>query len=506
MENQSLKLAQALAHQINNSCPQDAQFDSQNIFDADLVKEKIANKEWWKSHCTVDTQEWDENKSCRPRKDEEWMSESADQRKLRYFLCGHANITKRKNYLDDPESSAFIFHLAEGRRDDAYNQIEFEILKLLGFDRSRVSLVHGLGLSQEDYKHMAEKGMGLIWSPYSNLLLYGQSLDFTKLNKDVVIALGSDWTPTGTKSLLEEVKIARNYLLKKSYGSSFGDEALYHMMTENPAKIIRAEGLVGTLKPAAMASIMVASQKDKNPYTNIVRDIGAEDVNLVLVDGQIIYGNESYLKRADYLPSEYEVMPQYVGESLRDWVTADSQSPLGYRYKFPDLPVPPQGLSRASALVKWAYNVELGNWVQNHREAFKVQNPNSQCRFSDRKVFVRPTELGGDSIAEEIPIPSRFKAETGLNLNSYLDIQMLLSVALVTQNGNIHDTKWGDMKARISHLPSLYTCNDRVAYERQAHFIKVGAEGEYSKNKNKANSDRPVSDPLCQAFETCHNH
>jgi hypothetical protein len=43
-------------------------------------------------------------------------------------------------------------------------------------------------------------GMGLIWSPFSNLLLYGETANIASAKSaKVTIALGSDWTPTGSK-------------------------------------------------------------------------------------------------------------------------------------------------------------------------------------------------------------------------------------------------------------------------------------------------------------------
>ena len=52
----------------------------------------------------------------------------------------------------------------------------------------------------------------MIWSPLSNLLLYGDTarVDVAK-RAGVRIGLGSDWSPSGSKNLLGELKIAWLY-------------------------------------------------------------------------------------------------------------------------------------------------------------------------------------------------------------------------------------------------------------------------------------------------------
>ena len=52
----------------------------------------------------------------------------------------------------------------------------------------------------------------MVWSPLSNLLLYGATarVDAAK-RAGVRIGLGSDWSPSGSKNLLGELKVAWLY-------------------------------------------------------------------------------------------------------------------------------------------------------------------------------------------------------------------------------------------------------------------------------------------------------
>ena len=49
----------------------------------------------------------------------------------------------------------------------------------------------------------------MVWSPLSNYLLYGESTDIRAAkNAGILIGIGRDWAPSGSKNLLGELKVA----------------------------------------------------------------------------------------------------------------------------------------------------------------------------------------------------------------------------------------------------------------------------------------------------------
>ena len=69
--------------------------------------------------------------------------------------------------------------------------------------------MHCTALNSKALKVMGINKAKLIWSPLSNLLLYGKTTDIISAKKNnVLICLGSDWSPTGSKNLLWELKVA----------------------------------------------------------------------------------------------------------------------------------------------------------------------------------------------------------------------------------------------------------------------------------------------------------
>ena len=405
---------------------------------------------------------------------------------IRYVYWIHPTVAGRKNYFSNSKApfSAVIAHLAEGRRDDSYNQKEYEIVKMLGLDVAQMNFVHGVGIPSSEYPELARKNIGLVWSPFSNLILYSQTLDIgNALKAGVRLALGSDWVPTGTKSVLEEVKIARRYIMKDidkeglvdAFTNKTGqvekiDEELFKMVTENPAVMIGhseikkgqitkqnpsgyTETAVGRLAEGAMGSVIVVTYQDKNPYTNLILKADEKDINLVVVDGRPVYGNKSYLD-AFGLGSKYEVLP----------VDSDDYA------KLKDSPTKSSVEKTPEALLKHVTSLV----TEFSKTEFKVSD---KCKFQEPKGFVSQNSVDAD---EDL---KNFRAQTGINLDRISDITKLLAINILTQNRNKIDPAEGKPKFSLQYFPALYSCNDPIHQARLANFIKDGGDDDLERNR-----------------------
>ena len=57
-----------------------------------------------------------------------------------------------------------------------------------------------------------------MWSPQSNLRLYGETtLTGEAIAAGMPVALGADWLPSGSTSLLAEMKVARRELARQGH-------------------------------------------------------------------------------------------------------------------------------------------------------------------------------------------------------------------------------------------------------------------------------------------------
>lgn len=197
------------------------------------------------------------------------------------------------SYLNDPNQKlAVLAHLAEGRSDDSYNKKEWTYLKGMGLAQNGVVLIHGVGLSRKEFAEVAKAKMSMVWSPFSNLLLYGQTLDVAGAKKaGVNLTLGADWTPTGGKTLLDELKIARDYIKEKRI-TGFKDKDIVDMATVNAAKALGQEGKFGCLEKGCVADFLLLNMNaspSKDPYTKLI-DSTQKGIDLVVVRGEPLYG------------------------------------------------------------------------------------------------------------------------------------------------------------------------------------------------------------------------
>jgi 5-methylthioadenosine/S-adenosylhomocysteine deaminase len=136
--------------------------------------------------------------------------------------------------LANHQLHAFLIHLSEGGHQDASAAREFVMLKGRGLLVPGVALIHGGGLQPANFVEMAAHGVSLIWSPRSNLELYGSTADVAAAKAaHVKIALAPDWSPTGSDGLLAELNYAAAWNDTQN-PHLFSDRELVAMATSSP--------------------------------------------------------------------------------------------------------------------------------------------------------------------------------------------------------------------------------------------------------------------------------
>ena len=186
-------------------------------------------------------------------------------------------------------------HVAEGAPGDIESAVEFRALKGIGLLGPHTAIIHGLALGSEEFGEMAEKGTALIWSPRSNMELYGFTADVAAaVQQKVTMALAPDWSPTGSTNSLAELRYAKE-LSHEKLGDLFSDKDLFEMSTSIPARIAHIDDKVGSLKEGLYADLLVLAGDKTQPYMAVTH-AKPEDVHLVLVGGVPIYGSEKLME------------------------------------------------------------------------------------------------------------------------------------------------------------------------------------------------------------------
>lgn len=210
-------------------------------------------------------------------------------------------LTAAQAGLRDKTSTALLIHLAEGAPNDASASREFAMLKGRGLLEPGVSLIHGVGLKPANFAEMAAHHVGLVWSPRSNIELYGDTADVASAKAaGVVIAVAPDWSITGSDGTLGELTWAS--LWSEGHGHLFSDKELVRMATVNAAELAGESSKLGSLEPGHLADLLVVTPKlpleegAKHDVWWALTHASAAQIELVTVSGNPVYGDAGMLK------------------------------------------------------------------------------------------------------------------------------------------------------------------------------------------------------------------
>lgn len=206
-------------------------------------------------------------------------------------LRSDADYAKQAKRMKD--GSAFIYHLSEGTDPELVE----EYAKLRDEDclHPTFGAIHCTALPKATFKEWAPHGGAVIWSPFSNLWLYRDTTRVDAATKaGLRVCLGSDWSPSGSKNLLGELKVADAWN-KARMKRAFSDRQLCEMVTSNPADALGWGTRLGRLKEGLHGDILVTTDRGGDPYRNLIESV-ERDVLLVAINGQPFYGTTTLVK------------------------------------------------------------------------------------------------------------------------------------------------------------------------------------------------------------------
>jgi hypothetical protein len=148
--------------------------------------------------------------------------------------------------------------------------------------------IHCVPLKTPDWHVMVSHGANAVWSPMSNLLLYGGTADIAAARAEGVrVGLGSDWSPSGSKNLFGELKAARTY--GQTSHITLNDRDLLAMATTEAATILRWDKRLGSLEPGKLADLLVVDGVGDDPYSHLFT-AAESSITLVMIAGAPRFG------------------------------------------------------------------------------------------------------------------------------------------------------------------------------------------------------------------------
>ena len=234
--------------------------------------------------------------------------EGLNQPQVEYetFPLGDGNCTMIEEGCDYPYlpgswvefTDCYLPHVSEGVNKAARN----EFLCLSSEDNGGVDItnanaafVHSIGLNARDGEEMAYNGTAVIWSPRSNISLYGHTAQTPMYNRlGVLVGIGTDWSYSGSMNMQRELQCAA-FLNDNYYGSYFTDHELWLMATAGNALALSISDAVGVIWEGRVADIAIYRGDGTDNYHRAVIDGTVDETLLVLRSGVPLFGETELL-------------------------------------------------------------------------------------------------------------------------------------------------------------------------------------------------------------------
>jgi cytosine/adenosine deaminase-related metal-dependent hydrolase len=188
-------------------------------------------------------------------------------------------------FAKTPRGAPFLIHLGEGH--DRSAQTELERLAALACLRENTVLVHGVGLSPEDWSTVHRAGAGLVWCPASNRFLLGRTAPigaFFEREPDSrsSVAIGTDSRLSGARDLLDELREARA-------SANLEPADLMRMVTGNAAGLLRVPQ-AGRIAPGLPADLLIFPPLARDAAEALLL-LERRRIRLVVVGGRPLAGS-----------------------------------------------------------------------------------------------------------------------------------------------------------------------------------------------------------------------
>lgn len=177
----------------------------------------------------------------------------------------------------------FVMHIGEGTDEASRNEVD-TLIRWNLFRRNIIG-VHGISMNEQQ----AGSFKAVVWCPFSNFFLIGNTAQIDLLKKNTAIVFGTDSTVSASWNIWEHLRLAQTTKL-------VSDEELYTMLNTQQASVWGMEQS-GQIKEGYDADLVIAKQKDGLEGYPAFYKLNPEDILLVMHKGDIKLFDASILKQ-----------------------------------------------------------------------------------------------------------------------------------------------------------------------------------------------------------------
>jgi len=228
----------------------------------------------------------------------------------------HSIYTCSKKTLQDSAALArkyhapILIHVAEMKKelDDSMKQnglTPVQYLDKLGILGSDVIAAHCIYVDETDRKILAEKQVGCVHNPSSNMMLSsGVAPVVEERSAGVAVGLGTDGVAGSNNDLdlMEEMDLAAKLQkITKMDPRALGAKAVVEMATIEGAKALHMEKEIGSLEAGKKADLVIIGLDAPNAvpmydvYSQIAYSLKGSDVETVIIGGRVVMRDKKVL-------------------------------------------------------------------------------------------------------------------------------------------------------------------------------------------------------------------
>src|SRR5258708_4043757 len=175
----------------------------------------------------------------------------------------------------------------------------------IGFLGPDVVAAHCVWVDEADRKLLAEKGVGCVHNPSSNMMLAsGVAPVVEERAAGIAVGLGTDG-PAGSNNdldLMEEIDLAAKLQkINKMDPRALGAKSVVEMATIEGAKAVHLEKEIGSLEAGKEADVILINLNEPNAvpmyddYSQLAYALKANDVDTVVIGGRIVMRDSKLL-------------------------------------------------------------------------------------------------------------------------------------------------------------------------------------------------------------------
>ena len=224
-------------------------------------------------------------------------------------LAPHSIYTCSKKTLQDSAALArkyhapILIHVAEMKKEwedseKANGMSPVQYLEKIGVLGPEIVAAHCIFVDEADRKLLAERGVGCVHNPSSNMMIASGVSPVPEMRAvGVAVGLGTDG-PAGSNNdldLMEEIDLAAKLAkISKMNPLALNAKSVVEMATIDGARAIHMEKEIGSIEAGKRADIILISLNEPNAvpmydiYAQIAYALKGSDVETVIIGGKVV--------------------------------------------------------------------------------------------------------------------------------------------------------------------------------------------------------------------------